>query len=109
MHRVPGRAGTELHTMLEQKPGLRLRQSDPQPRAHVHRQRLLLHGRKLTRIMAAVRVDPGIARQTPPHQRFVDVRDAYFDRVTFSGGFFGHRYVRAFWVRNRDSIAWRLL
>lgn len=80
MHRVPGRSSAELHTMLGQQPGLYLRQRDPRSRAHVHRQRLLLLARKLARIMAAVRVDPGVSGQTPPHQRLVDVRDAYTER-----------------------------
>lgn len=80
MHRVPGRPGAELHTVLGQQPGLRLRQRDPRSRAHMRRQRLLLLARELARIMTAVRVDPRIAGQTSPHQRFVDVRDAYPER-----------------------------
>jgi 20S proteasome alpha/beta subunit len=65
--------------MLGQQPSLRLRQRDPRSQAHVRRQGLLLLAREFARIMAAVRVDPGIAGQTPPHQRLVDVRDAYLE------------------------------
>jgi hypothetical protein len=49
MRRIPGRPGVELHTMLGQQPGLRLRQRDPGSRAHVRRQRLLLLAREFAR------------------------------------------------------------